>query len=60
MSESIIPESELEEVELYHAKSWWTEKVFSQVYYLRNFFYPICIQTLNYHRIAIFYLMHRS
>ena len=30
MSESIIPESELEEVELYHAKSWWTEKVFSQ------------------------------
>ena len=28
MSESIIPESELEEVELYHAKSWWTEKVF--------------------------------
>ena len=30
MSESIIPESELEEVELYHAKSWWTEKVFTQ------------------------------
>ena len=30
MSESIIPESELEEVELYHPKSWWTEKVFSQ------------------------------
>ena len=30
MSESIIPESELEEVELYHSKSWWTEKVFTQ------------------------------
>ena len=30
MSDSIIPESELEEVELYHPKSWWTEKVFTQ------------------------------
>ena len=30
MSDAIIPEREVEEQELYHAKSWWTEKVFSQ------------------------------
>ncbi len=30
MSDAIIPEREVEEQDLYHAKSWWTEKVFSQ------------------------------
>ena len=30
MSDAIIPKREVEEQELYHAKSWWTEKVFSQ------------------------------
>ncbi|MBV44805.1 MAG: cytochrome c oxidase subunit I, partial [Rhodobiaceae bacterium] len=30
MSDAIVPEKEVEEVELYHAKSWWTKKVFSQ------------------------------
>ena len=28
MSDAIIPEREVEEQELYHAKSWWTEKFF--------------------------------
>ena len=30
MSDAIVPEKEVEDVELYHAKSWWTKKVFSQ------------------------------
>ena len=32
MSDAIIPEREVEEQDLYHAKSWWTEKVLSLIH----------------------------
>ena len=49
MSDAIIPEREVEEQDLYHAKSWWTEKVFSQdakiIGISKNAIIPIIAQT---------------
>ena len=47
MSDAIIPEREVEEQELYHAKSWWTEKVFLKMQRLLGYNIFVQLQLLR-------------